>query len=480
MQKTYLAVSMLVFLVGCGAAPSGSVSDDGNVLDGQGEALTSSGTYTFGTLVHSGSCMDIAGASTADGAQIQEYACNGSAAQTFQTVALDSTYFRVVSPQSGKCLDVAANGTANGTKVDLYTCNGTSAQAFKFAASGSNYQIVGKQSGKCLDVTAASSANGTKVDLYTCNGTNAQLWSAISASGSPTPPPTTPPPVTPPPTTPPPSAGNFPGRFSAPYVPEWENTNLVNLANATGHKFFTLAFIINGSGSCNPTWNGDGAITGGNQGNYINALRAIGGDVIVSFGGEGGTEIGRSCTSVSSLQAAYQRVIDQYKLTWIDLDVENGAESEASSVDRRNKALHNLEAANPNLRVSYTLAVDRSGLPSAQQNLLRNAQSNGARVDVVNVMAMDYGACYTDMGQAAIDSASVTHNNLASLGIAASVGVTPMIGVNDTTCEVFSVANASQLVDYAQANSYIRLLAYWETGADNSSDSYLKTFHTFH
>jgi chitinase len=473
MQKTYLAVSTLTFLVGCGAAPGGSASDEANVQDGQAEALTSSGTYTFGTLVHSGSCMDIAGASTADGAQIQEYACNGSAAQTFQTVALDSTYFKVVNPQSGKCVDIAANGTADGTKVDLYTCNGTSAQAFKFVANGSNYTIVGKQSGKCLDVTAASSANGTKVDLYTCNGTNAQLWSATSTSGGGGG-------TTPPPTPTPPSAGNFPARFSAPYVPEWENTNLVNLANATGHKFFTLAFIINGSGTCNPTWNGSDSITGGNQGNYINALRAIGGDVIVSFGGEGGTEIGRSCTSVASLQAAYQKVIDQYKLTWIDLDIENGAESETSSVDRRNKALHNLQAANPNLRVSYTLAVDRSGLPSAQQNLLRNAQSNGARVDVVNVMAMDYGACYSDMGQAAIDSASATRNNLANMGLSASVGVTPMIGVNDTTCEVFSVANASQLVNYAQANNYIRLLAYWETGADTSTSSYLKTFHPFH
>jgi chitinase len=263
-------------------------------------------------------------------------------------------------------------------------------------------------------------------------------------------------------------------------VPEWENTNLVNLANATGHKFYTLAFIINGSSACTPTWNGSDSIFGGNQGNYINSLRSIGGDVIVSFGGEGGTEIGRSCTSVSSLQAAYQQVINQYKVTWIDLDIENGAESDTTSVDRRNKALHNLQAANPNLRVSYTLAVDRSGLPTAQKNLLQNAKANGVRVDVVNVMAMDYGPCYSDMGQAAIDSANATRTNLSSMGISASVGVTPMIGTNDTTCEVFSVSNAQQLVSFAQANSYIRLLAYWETGADTSTDSYLKTFHPFH
>lgn len=468
MKKTYLAVSTLAFLVGCGAAPAGSEPGDVNVADGQSEALTNNATYTLGTAVHSGSCMDIAAASTADGAQVQEYACNGTAAQSFQLVALDSTYYKIVNTASGKCIDIAANATANGTKVDQYACNGTTAQAFKFSPSGSGYTVVGKQSGKCLDVTAASSADGTKIDLYTCNGTNAQVWFANTASSTP---PSNP--------TPPSGAGNFPARFSAPYVPEWENQDLVALANATGHKFYTLAFIINGSGTCNPTWNGDDSITGGNQGKYINALRAIGGDVIVSFGGEGGTEIGRSCTSVSSLQAAYQKVIDQYKLTWVDFDIENGAENDTASVTRRNQAIHNLEAANPSLRVSYTLAVDRTGLPGAQKNLLSNAKSNGARVDVVNIMAMDYGPCYSDMGQAAIDAAAATKNNLASIGVSAAVGVTPMIGVNDTTCENFSVANGQQLVAYANANSYIKLLAYWETGADTSTHSYLKTFHPF-
>src|SRR5450432_1399402 len=97
-MKKYLAVSTLAFLVGCGAAPVASSSDDVAATGSQGEALTSSASYSFGTLVHSGSCMDIAAASTADGAQVQEYTCNGTGAQTFQPVALDSTYFKIVNP----------------------------------------------------------------------------------------------------------------------------------------------------------------------------------------------------------------------------------------------------------------------------------------------------------------------------------------------------------------------------------------------
>lgn len=274
-----------------------------------------------------------------------------------------------------------------------------------------------------------------------------------------------------------PLAGNFPARFAAPYVETWNNNNLGNLANATGHKFYTLAFVING-GTCNPTWNGDTCLTCNSYGSYINSLRALGGDVIVSFGGADGTELGQACGTVASLQAAYQKVIDQFKLTWMDLDIESGAESDGTSVDRRNKALHNLQVANPGLRVSYTLAVDRGGLPSADLNLLKNAKANGVRVDVANIMAMDYGPCYSDMGQAGIDAANATRNQLSSSGISASVGVTPMLGVNDVTCENFTTTNSQQVVNFAQSNSFVRTLGFWALGADPNHAN-LGIFHTF-
>src|SRR4029078_621334 len=54
----------------------------------------------------------------------------------------------------------------------------------------------------------------------------------------------------------PPSAGNFPARFAAPYVETWNNNNLVTLSNNSGHKFWTLAFVIS-NGRCTPTVHGD-------------------------------------------------------------------------------------------------------------------------------------------------------------------------------------------------------------------------------
>src|SRR5262249_25967900 len=128
--------------------------------------------------------------------------------------------------------------------------------------------------------------------------------------------------------------------------------------------------------------------------------------------------------------------------------------------------------------LSYTLAVDPSGLPSAQQNLLANAKSNGVHVDVVNVMAMDYGPCNLDMGKAATDAAGATRTQLAALGLDSAVGVTPMTGVNDVACETFTLDNARALVTYAQANGYVAFLAFWAVGRD-ANHAYLDVFKNF-
>jgi chitinase len=272
---------------------------------------------------------------------------------------------------------------------------------------------------------------------------------------------------------------SFPARITAPYVETWGNASLADLATTTGNKYYTLAFIIAGNG-CTPTWNGDTSIS--NETHWttqIANLRKAGGDVLISFGGASGTELGDGCSSVETLQAAYQAVITKYGLKWMDLDIESGAESNTAGIDRRNKALKNLQDANAGLRVSYTLGVDPSGLPKDQRNVLANAKTNGVRVDTVNVMAMDYGTCNVDMGQAAIMAAMATRGQIQTLGTTSAVGVTPMIGVNDTTCENFTTANATALTTYAQANDYINLLAFWAIGADKNH-AYLDIFKALH
>lgn len=115
-----------------------------------------------------GKCLDVAGASTANGTAVDLYDCNSTAAQRW-TVKADGSIQAL-----GKCLDVASASTANGAKVQLYDCNGTSAQRWSYnAATG---DIVNVAADKCLDVTDQSSANGAPTQLWTCTGTSNQKW----------------------------------------------------------------------------------------------------------------------------------------------------------------------------------------------------------------------------------------------------------------------------------------------------------------
>ncbi|WP_329455470.1 ricin-type beta-trefoil lectin domain protein [Streptomyces sp. NBC_01497] len=114
-----------------------------------------------------GKCLDVAGASSANGTAVDLYDCNGTAAQQW-SVGSDGSVKAL-----GKCLDVNAASTANGAKVQLYDCNGTGAQQWRVEAAG---DLVNTASNKCLDVTGQSSANSTPVQLWTCTGTANQKW----------------------------------------------------------------------------------------------------------------------------------------------------------------------------------------------------------------------------------------------------------------------------------------------------------------
>ncbi|MBB5890163.1 ricin-type beta-trefoil lectin domain protein [Kutzneria kofuensis] len=117
-----------------------------------------------------GKCVDVAGANSANGTQVQLYTCNGTAAQTW---AHSGNSFQAL----GKCLDVAGAGTANGTKVQLYDCNGTGAQQW---TQNAQHELVNTGSGKCLDATNQSSADGTPLQIWTCAGTANQQWTVNS------------------------------------------------------------------------------------------------------------------------------------------------------------------------------------------------------------------------------------------------------------------------------------------------------------
>jgi chitinase len=114
-----------------------------------------------------GKCVDIAGASSANGTAVQLYDCNGTNAQNW-TVGTDGTIRGL-----GKCMDVAAAGTANGTPVQIYDCNGTGAQQWQAQSNGTLRNPAGN---KCLDASNNSSANGTRLQIWDCFAGANQRW----------------------------------------------------------------------------------------------------------------------------------------------------------------------------------------------------------------------------------------------------------------------------------------------------------------
>nr|BFE59741.1 RICIN domain-containing protein [Dactylosporangium thailandense] len=118
----------------------------------------------------SGRCLDITGASTANGALAEIWDCNGGANQQFTATAAGE--LRVYN--GAKCLDVLGRGTANGTAVEIWDCNGQTNQQFRLNSNGT---ITAVGANRCLDVSGNGTANGTRVQIWDCGGAANQQWS---------------------------------------------------------------------------------------------------------------------------------------------------------------------------------------------------------------------------------------------------------------------------------------------------------------
>jgi hypothetical protein len=259
----------------------------------------------------------------------------------------------------------------------------------------------------------------------------------------------------------------------APYVDTslYPAFDLLRTADATGVKNYHLAFLTDGGG-CTPKWGGVTDLTGDGVAAQIGALRAKGGDVRVSFGGASGSELATTCSSADALAAAYGKAVDAFKLTKVDFDIEGGALPNTAANTRRAQAIARLQAQHPGLDVSFTLPVMPEGLTQDGVNLLADAKSHGVRTGTVNIMAMDYGASYSgDMGTYAEQAATATQAQVKSvLGLSdaaawKTVAVTPMIGVNDVSSEVFKVEDAVQLADFAKSKG-LGGLSMWSATRD--------------
>ena len=249
------------------------------------------------------------------------------------------------------------------------------------------------------------------------------------------------------------------------------STTLAQLGAGGNIKSFSLAFV--NSAGCKASWFNAFDPRTKPFADQIAAIRAGGGDVKVSFGGATGIELAQACTSVAALQAEYQAVVSAYNLKFIDLDIEGAAVADTATIARRSAALAGLQKANPGLKVSLTLPVLPEGLTVDGVNVVKSAKSAGVNVDLVNIMAMDYGRAGQDYGNLAIQAVKSTKDQIKSIygnSDAAAfkmIGVTPMLGVNDDQ-GVFGLSDAKDLVAFANAN-HVGYMSFWEMNRDKNA-----------
>ncbi|WP_223268053.1 chitinase [Streptosporangium nondiastaticum] len=282
------------------------------------------------------------------------------------------------------------------------------------------------------------------------------------------------------------AAAPLPPHVFAPYFETYSPESPADLAARSGAKHLTMAFLqTEAPGSCTPYWNGDTGkpVSASVFGGDITAIRARGGDVIPSFGGyaadNGGTELADSCPDPARTAAAFENVVTTYGVTRIDLDIEDNSLTNTAGIDRRNKAVRQVQdwaaRTGRTVRFSYTLPTTTHGLADSGLAVLRNAVANGARIDVVNIMTFDYydGAAH-DMAADTVSAANGLHAQLARLYPAKSraelwamTGVTEMPGIDDYgPAETFTVQDAVRVRDWAVSQG-ISTLSFWALQRDN-------------
>lgn len=277
--------------------------------------------------------------------------------------------------------------------------------------------------------------------------------------------------------------------FFSPFVSmsNWPTPSLVQLSQANSSSLMIAGFIqVDSNGK--PSWGGYSALeptSTNSQAQAINKsiadFQAAGGNAMISFGGAVGTSLSQYYSanhlSAQALADAYAGIADTYKVNHLNFDIEGAALANQAAVTLDTQALHLLQQSRPDLKIWYTLPVGPNGFYADVNWALDTTLKAGVKLNGVNIMAMDYGAAFpttsTTMGTYAIQAAQNAYSQLSALYTKygqvyswGQLGVTPMIGVNDVTNEVFTLADAQALEDFARTKG-LGMLSMWSILRDN-------------
>lgn len=150
---------------------------DIDALAAENRNVLADGIYTISTLLNSNFVLDVKDGSTSNGANIQLYDANDTAAQQFKVSHDSQGYVTFTNVKSGRVLDLNGAIVKDAGNIQQYTSNGTRAQKWIVKQDGNGYVVMSAiNPNYILDLSGGSVRNGSNVQLYSYNGTNAQRW----------------------------------------------------------------------------------------------------------------------------------------------------------------------------------------------------------------------------------------------------------------------------------------------------------------
>ncbi|GAB7048661.1 glycosyl hydrolase [Catenuloplanes indicus] len=255
----------------------------------------------------------------------------------------------------------------------------------------------------------------------------------------------------------------------APYVDIASGSlDIAEAVRASGQTDFTLAFVVaNRSKACAPTWGGTVPLDSPRVQADLDAIARLGGEVTVSTGGATGTYLESVC-SRAELTAAYRAALDAAGSNDLDVDIERPV-----TPDTVTGALADLQRERgTSVTLTVPVAGPDRGLTKESTALLRSAAAAGVELSV-NAMTMNFdpaGAGWADAMVAATDAVAA---DLAAIwpdrDVHRMLGVTPMIGVNDTG-PVTTLSDAQTVLRYAEARG-LGFVRFWSVNRDNDGCS---------
>ncbi|WP_405014702.1 RICIN domain-containing protein [Kitasatospora sp. NBC_01539] len=126
---------------------------------------------------NSGKVLGVDGMSTADSAQVVQFADSGTDDHLWQLVDNGDGWYRIRNVHSGKVLGVDVMSTADSARVVQFADSGTADHLWQLVDNGDGwYRVRNRNSGKVLGVDGMSTADSARVVQFADNGSADHLW----------------------------------------------------------------------------------------------------------------------------------------------------------------------------------------------------------------------------------------------------------------------------------------------------------------